>query len=177
MKDKRILKVLVPILMVCVVAGIWFVQNQSDMAQEQEELAAASEGRFPLNITSVDLEALSQHKLPIIIDFGADACAPCKNMAPVLVSFNKKMQDKAIIQFVDVWKNPHASIGFPVQAIPTQLFVNADGTPYKPSDKIASKIQFNLYADSKSQEHIFTTHQGGLTEEHMQLILEDMGVK
>ena len=177
MKNSKLAKVLVPVLMICVVAGIWFTQNQATKEQEKKDSLAAVEGEFPLNITSVDLETLATHELPIIVDFGADECVPCKQMAPVLVTLNEEMQGKAIVQFADVWKAPEAAAGFPVQVIPTQVLINADGTPYVPSDEIASTIGFMMYADKDTEEHIFTTHQGGLTEEQMRLILADMGVE
>jgi thioredoxin 1 len=55
-------------------------------------------------------------------------------MAPVLKTMNAQMQGKAIIKFVDVWKNGDAARDFPVQVIPTQVFINDDGTPYVPSE-------------------------------------------
>ncbi len=167
MKNSKLVKIMVPLLMVVVVAGIWFMQNG-----QEEEIVVDTE--FPLNVTEVNLDILTEHNMPIIVDFGADECVPCKEMAPVLVSLNAEMQGKAIVQFVDVWKNPEASQGFPVQVIPTQIFVNADGTPYTPSEGIG--IEFTMYADRETEEHLFTTHQGGLTEEQMKLILSDMGV-
>ncbi|ONI38835.1 thiol reductase thioredoxin [Candidatus Epulonipiscium fishelsonii] len=173
MKNKEIAKILIPVLMICIVVGIWFTQNQVD----QEKISTSTDSKFPLNVTNVDLEQLKEHELPIIIDFGADECVPCKEMAPVLVTLNKEMQEKAIIQFVDVWKVPEAATAFPVQVIPTQIIINADGTPYMPSDEIASTIQFAMYADRETEEHIFTAHQGGLTENQMRLILADMGVE
>ena len=173
MKSKKILKILVPILMLCVILGVWFVQNQAKTKPGEIN----SESEFPLNVTSVDLDILTEHELPIIIDFGADECVPCKEMAPVLITLNEEMQGKAIIQFVDVWKNPEAARAFPVQIIPTQIIFNVDGTPYEPSTEIASTIEFMMYEHSETGEHIFTAHQGGLTEEQMRLILADMGVE
>lgn len=117
---------------------------------------------FVLETEAIDLDALKEYGLPIIIDFGADSCAPCKAMAPVLVTMNADMQDKAIIKFVDVWKHPGASNDFPVQVIPTQVFINADGTPYVPSEDIG--IKFDMYTFKDTGEHAFTVHQGGLTE-------------
>jgi len=37
-------------------------------------------------------------------------------------------------------------------------------------------IEFTMYALKENNQHIFTTHQGGLTEEQMRAILADMGV-
>ncbi len=173
MTKTKVAKVLVPVVMVVVIVGIWLSQNN----EQSIETAQTDDHEFPLNVSSVDLETLSQHELPIIIDFGADECIPCKEMAPVLVSLNEEMQGKAIVQFVDVWKNPTGATGFPVQVIPTQVIVNADGTPYYPSDAVAADISFTLYSDSNTDEHVFTVHQGGLTEDQMRLILADMGVQ
>lgn len=78
-----------------------------------------NEEDFVLEVTSIDLDALKEYKLPIIIDFGADSCIPCKEMAPVLKTLITEMQGKAIIEFVDVWKNGEASKDFPIQVIPT----------------------------------------------------------
>ncbi len=196
--DKNMLKVVVPLVMVAIIVGIWFTQNQTPEAgneaqgtqeaeteaqgtqeaeQGDQEESAGADDEIPLNITNIDLEVLAEYNQPIIIDFGADECVPCKEMAPVLATLNKEMQGEAIIQFVDVWKAPTAATGFPVQVIPTQVLINSDSTPYVPSDEVASEIQFTMYADSETEEHIFTTHQGGLTEEQMRLILADMGVE
>ena len=111
----------------------------------------------------------------MIIDFGSDSCDPCKAMAPELKKINEEMQGNAIVKFVDVWKHTSAANGFPVQVIPTQIFINADGTPYIPSDKI--KIEFIKYSAKDTGKHVFTAHQGGLTEEEMKAILAEMGVK
>ncbi len=171
MKKNLALKIIIPAVMVIGVFAIWIIQSGNDTLVVNDENA-----NFPLSITEVNLEELSEHNLPIIIDFGADECIPCIEMAPVLAELNAEMQDKAIVQFVDVWQSPQAAEGFPVQVIPTQIFINADGTPYIPSDEVSNEIRFLAYQSNETDEHIFTAHQGGLTEEQMRLILADMGV-
>ncbi len=168
MKAKKVARIAIPVIMILIIAAIWFVQSNNDTAQTDDNM------EYPLHVTSVDVVELTANNMPIIIDFGATECEPCKAMAPVLVDVNKDMQGKAIVQFVDVWENPQAAAGFPVQVIPTQLIINADGTPYVPSTNVG--IEFLMYADSETEEHVFTVHQGGLTEEQMLMILEDMGV-
>jgi thioredoxin 1 len=57
------------------------------------------------------------------------------------------------------------------------VIINADGSPYVPSDSMSdSGIEFTMYSSKDTGEHVFTTHQGGLTEEDMRKILTDMGV-
>jgi thioredoxin 1 len=138
---------------------------------------AANDPNFTLHTEKIDLEVLSAYKLPMILDFGSVDCIPCKAMAPVLKSMNAEMQGKAIIRFVDVWKYTNGADGFPVQVIPTQVLVTAEGKPYVPSAAMESSgIRFTMYSAKDTNEHAFTVHQGGLTEEQMRLILKDMGV-
>ena len=137
----------------------------------------ANDPNFALHTEKIDLEVLSAYKLPMILDFGSDDCIPCKEMAPVLKSMNAEMQGKAIIRFVDVWKYTDGADGFPVQIIPTQVLVTAEGKPYVPSAAMESSgIRFTMYSTKDTKEHVFTVHQGGLTQEQMRLILKDMGV-
>jgi thioredoxin 1 len=184
MMKKRIVQIMVPLVILLAIGGIWMVKNGGEdfglgnnpvadtNGSENQATGMASED-FQLEAKAIDLEALKGHGLPVIIDFGADSCEPCKKMAPVLVKLNEEMKGKAIIKFVDVWKNSGAAKDFPVQVIPTQVFIQADGTPYIPGDHL--NIRFDIYEYRDTGEHAFTVHQGGLTEEELRLILEDMG--
>lgn len=132
---------------------------------------------IPLKISEVDLDKIKSYKIPFVIDFGSDQCIPCKQMAPVLETLNEEWQGKAIVQFVDVWKYQTAANDFPVSVIPTQVFYNADGTPYAPSESIQKSIEFTMYSDKTTGKHIFTVHQGGITEAEMRQIFAEMGVE
>jgi len=171
-KKKLFQNIVAPILIVVAIIVMWVVKTYSTSAPGNKQTGTNAD--FMLEATSIDLDALKEYNLPIIIDFGADSCLPCKEMAPVLIKLNADMQGKAIIKFVDVWKNSNAARGFPVQVIPTQVFINADGTPYVPSNDI--QINFNMYTYKETGEHAFTVHQGGLTEKQLLAILADMGV-
>ena len=183
MKHTPWLKILVPILIVAVIGAMWFIKNSSndaDLPILTEPTGNQLDGAdFSLNATElIDYEALSEYGLPIIVDYGADSCVPCKQMAPVLQTLNAEMQGKAFIKFVDVWKYYEAAANVPIQLIPSQVIFNPDGTPYKPSGDVANQIGgFKMYSDQESGEHIFTVHEGGLTEEQMRLILAEMGVE
>jgi thioredoxin 1 len=186
-KNSLLLKILLIAAILIAIAAIWFAKNGSvtkitaDHAAEATQTAESGESAtaedqaddFALEADAIDLAALFAYKLPIIIDFGSDSCIPCQEMAPVLISANEDYRGKAIIKFVDVWKHTDAANNFPVQVIPTQIFFNADGTPYVPSDDLG--IEFGFYRMKDTQKHVFTVHQGGLTEEQMRNILADMG--
>jgi len=171
MDKKKLIKIIIPVIIVIIIAGIWIFKNIDTGA---DLVSPNNDEDFVLETESVDLDMLTTYGIPIIIDFGSDSCIPCKEMAPVLETMNAQMQGKAIIKFVDVWKHAQAADGFPIQVIPTQVLINADGTPYVPSDGI--DIDFTMYSTKDTNEHVFTVHQGGLTEDQMRAILADMGV-
>lgn len=65
--------------------------------------------------------------LPRLVDVGADRCIPCKAMAPILDELRSEYAGRMQIEFVDVWKNPGAGEAYGVSAIPTQIFIDAEG--------------------------------------------------
>lgn len=161
------LKILVPVLIVAVIAVIFIVKNIPE-----EQTPDVPDELFGLNATTeIDFVALSEYGLPIIVDYGATSCIPCKQMAPVLQTLNAEMQGKAFIKFVDVWEYGGAANNVPIQLIPSQVFFNADGTRYIPSDALKESIGGFKFKNG------FTIHEGGLTEEQMRQILAEMGVE
>lgn len=56
---------------------------------------------------------------PVLVDFYADWCAPCKMMAPVLKQVSSDIGEKARIIKVDVDKNPQAAAKYGIQGVPT----------------------------------------------------------
>jgi len=168
-KPRSVHKIIVPILIIVVILGVFILKSN------QEKPMAANTGEFALEATAIDLEQLKSYGLPIVIDFGADSCIPCKEMAPVLKKLNQEMQGKAVVKFVDVWKNKYAADDFPVQVIPTQFFFDKDGKPFAPRD--AEAMQMMLYSAKDTNKHVYTAHQGGLTEEQLRAVLKEMGVE
>ncbi|MEG1772147.1 MAG: hypothetical protein RRY79_07815 [Clostridia bacterium] len=92
-------------------------------------------------------------------------------------TLNAEWQDRAAVQFIDVWEYTNGVEDFPVSVIPTQIFFNADGSPYVPSEEIQKEIEFIMYENKETDEHVFTAHQGGITEEQMRAIFAEMGIK
>lgn len=167
----------VPVFIVALICGIWLLKC-ADENPETDALTALEDGNFALNETEmIDYEALSEYGLPMIVDYGSDSCVPCKAMLPALETLNEEMSGKAFIKFVDVWKYTDAASNVPIQVIPTQVLFNADGTPFVPSDTLAAQIPFTMYTHRETEEHVFTVHQGGLTEEQLRAILKEMGVE
>lgn len=96
-------------------------------------------------------------------------------MAPVLEKLNRELKGKAIILFVDVWKNPSLSDGYPISLIPTQVLIDKDGNPYVPTEDNSKGMI--MYETKDTNEHVYTTHEGGVTEEKLLMILKEMGME
>lgn len=67
--------------------------------------------------------------VPVVIDFYATWCRPCKKVAPILEELQKEYKGKLVIYKVNVDKEKELTNVFGVQSMPTFLFIPKKGKP------------------------------------------------
>ena len=95
-----------------------------------------------------DAEVLGADK-PVLVDFWAEWCPPCKAMDPILDQLTVELADKVKIVKLDVDSNPGTTVRYNVRAMPT-LIVFKNGEPvdrivgYQPKPALKSRLQKHL---------------------------------
>ena len=78
----------------------------------------------PIHVTDAAFEkTVLQSTIPVVVDFWAPWCGPCKMIAPTLEKLAKEHAGKLLIAKVNTDEHPEWSMRFGVQGIPTMLFI------------------------------------------------------
>ena len=78
----------------------------------------------PVHVTDAAFDkVVLKSTLPVIVDFWAPWCGPCKVVAPVLDKIAKEQAGKLVVAKVNTDENVESAIKYGVRGIPTMLFV------------------------------------------------------
>ncbi|WP_192348140.1 thioredoxin [Algoriphagus sp. Y33] len=75
-----------------------------------------------IEITDANFEEIIKSEQPILVDFWAEWCGPCKMIGPVVEELAGDYDGKAVVGKVDVDANPAVAQAFGIRSIPTLLF-------------------------------------------------------
>ena len=99
-----------------------------------------------MEITKTTYEELVQGEKPIVLDFWATWCGPCRKIAPDVEALAAQYADQAVIGKVNVEEEDELAARFGIRNIPTLLFIKGGQVVDKcvgavPKSTIESKIQ------------------------------------
>ena len=101
----------------------------------------------PLSEDQQATAAPVEKSLPVLLELGSINCVACKAMVPIIDGLKEVYAGKLDVEFIDVQKEREVADMYGIQAIPTQIFFDAEGNEifrhigFFPRDDIVAKWQ------------------------------------
>ena len=76
-----------------------------------------------VTITAENFESLKNGELPLVVDFWATWCGPCRALGPVVSELAKEYDGKIVVGKCDVEENDDIAAAYGVMSVPTLLFL------------------------------------------------------
>jgi len=82
---------------------------------------------------------LIQSEIPVLIDFHADWCQPCKVLSPIVQQVKAKMGDRVSVLKIDVDRNPQLAQKLSIQGVPTLMIYRSGEQKWRQSGVLSAE--------------------------------------
>ena len=96
-----------------------------------------------LEITSQNFEEITQQGKPVLVDFWATWCGPCKRLGPIIEEIAAEYDGKAIIGKCDIEENDDLTEQFGIMNVPTVILLKGG----KEVDRVVGLAMKNVYQE------------------------------
>ncbi|MGN6616260.1 MAG: thioredoxin [Ilyomonas sp.] len=90
------------------------------------------------------LKEILEGERPVLVDFSAEWCGPCKMMKPILDDLHKQMGDSVRILKIDVDRNPKLSAAYQISGVPTLILFQKGKVLWRQSGVMQAKQLANV---------------------------------
>ena len=91
-------------------------------------------------------ELINQNK-PVLVDFTADWCGPCKTMVPILKEVKQELKDSVSIIKIDVDKNPSVAAKYQIRSVPTLMIFKQGKQVWQQSGVVQANKLIQILTD------------------------------
>lgn len=97
-----------------------------------------------------NFESIINSNTPVLVDFFAEWCGPCKAQSPILKEIASELGEKVKVIKIDVDRNPEIAMKFHIQGVPTLMVFKNGRQMFRQSGMMTKPQIYNVLINSSS---------------------------